>query len=107
MRSLSAAILAFWAVVLCAPAHAQRVPRLLSVDNLTQVSPHVWVITGSPNIAIVVGKKATLVVDNGLGTQNGQIVADSSLPLSSKGQKLYLTTTHYHTEHAISDSGLP
>jgi len=107
MKSLSAAILAFWAIVLCAPAHAQRVPRLLSIDNLSQVSPHVWVITGSPNIAIVVGKKATLVVDNGLGTKNGRIVADAALKLSPKGQKLYLTTTHYHAEHATGDGGFP
>ena len=105
MRSLS--ILAFWAIALCAPAHAQRVPRLLSVDNLKQISSHVWMITGSPNIAIVVGKKATLVVDNGLGTKNGRVVADAALKLSPKGQKLYLTTTHYHAEHATGDGGFP
>jgi len=107
MRSLSAAIAAFGLVFLSASAHAQRVPRLLSVDNLTQVSPHVWMITGSPNIAIVVGRKATLVVDNGLGTKNGKIVADAALRLSPKGTKLYLTTTHYHAEHATGDGGFP
>jgi glyoxylase-like metal-dependent hydrolase (beta-lactamase superfamily II) len=64
-------------------------------------------ITGSPNIAIVVGKRATLVVDNGLGTKNGRIVAEAALKLSPKGQKLYLTTTHYHAEHATGDGGFP
>lgn len=82
-------------------------PRLLSLDNLSQLSPHVWMIKGSPNIAIVVGKKATLVVDNGLGTKNGRIVAEAALRLSPKGQKLYLTTTHYHAEHATGDGGFP
>ena len=62
MRSLSVAFLL--GVFLCASgtAHAQRVPRLLSVDNLTKLSPHVWMIKGSPNVAIVVGTRATLVV---------------------------------------------
>jgi len=105
MRSLSVAFFAF--LCLSAPAQAQRVPRLLSTGNLTRVSPHVWMITGSPNIAIVVGKKATLVVDNGLGTKNGKIVADAALRLSPKGTKLYLTTTHYHAEHATGDGGFP
>lgn len=107
MRSLSAAFLCLWSILLCAPAQAQRVPRLLSVDNLAQVSPHVWTIKGSPNIGIVVGKKATLVVDDGLGTKNGRIVAEAALKLPPKGQKLYLTTTHYHAEHATGDGGFP
>jgi glyoxylase-like metal-dependent hydrolase (beta-lactamase superfamily II) len=105
MRSLSAVFL--WIVLLCAPVQAQRIPRLLSTDNLSQVSAHVWMIKGSPNITIVVGKKATLVVDNGLGTKNGKIVAEAALRLSPAGQKLYLTTTHYHAEHATGDGGFP
>lgn len=98
-------------LILCATAGAQaqeaRPSRLLSSDNLMQVSPHVWVIKGSPNIGIVVGKRATLVVDNGLGTKNGKIASDIALRLSPKGQKLYLTTTHYHAEHATGDGGFP
>ena len=98
-------------LILCAAAGAQaqeaRPSRLLSSDNLMQVSPHVWVIKGSPNIGIVVGKRATLVVDNGLGTKNGKIASDIALRLSPKGQKLYLTTTHYHAEHATGDGGFP
>ena len=107
MRLLSCAFFSLAAVLLYAPAQAQRIPRLLSLDNLSQVSPHVWMIKGSPNIGIVVGKKATLVVDDGLGTKNGRIVADAALRLSPKGQKLYLTTTHYHAEHATGDGGFP
>jgi glyoxylase-like metal-dependent hydrolase (beta-lactamase superfamily II) len=64
-------------------------------------------IKGFPNIGIVVGKSATLVVDTGMGTKNGQIVSDAALRLSPKGQKLYLTTTHYHAEHAAGDGGFP
>lgn len=81
--------------------------HLLSPDNLVRVSAHSWMIKGFPNIGIVVGKRATLVVDTGLGTRNGQIVANTALGLSGNGQKLYLTTTHYHAEHAAGDAGFP
>src|SRR5690242_6566726 len=56
-------------------ATAQPASHLLSGDTLTRLSPHVWMIKGSPNIGIVVGKNATLVVDDGLGKKNGQMIA--------------------------------
>ena len=88
-------------------AAAQPAGHLLSADTLTQLSPHVWMIKGSPNIGIVVGKTATLVVDDGLGTKNGAMIAETAQRLSPKGAKLYLTTTHYHAEHATGDGGFP
>ena len=42
-----------------------------------------------------------------LGAKNGQIVAKVAQRLSPKGHKLYLTTTHYHAEHAAGDGGFP
>lgn len=90
------------------PAHAQPAnSHLLDPGNLVQISDHTWMIKGFPNIGIVVGTRATLVVDTGLGTPNGKIVSDVALRLSTKGQKLYLTTTHYHAEHAAGDGGFP
>jgi glyoxylase-like metal-dependent hydrolase (beta-lactamase superfamily II) len=86
---------------------AQAQPRLISADKLTQVSPHVWMIRDFPNIGFVVGTKGTLVIDTGLGAKNGQIVSAVARRLSTNGQKLYLTTTHYHTEHASGDIGFP
>jgi glyoxylase-like metal-dependent hydrolase (beta-lactamase superfamily II) len=109
-------ILAIWPTLcagmavacLASAAHAQAgAGRMVSPDNLKQVSPHAWVIKGFPNIGIVVGSQATLVVDTGLGTKNGQIVAETALRLTPKGHKLYLTTTHYHAEHAAGDGGFP
>ena len=88
-------------------ATAQPGNRLLSRDNLTQVSAHAWTIKGSPNIGIVVGSRATLVIDNGLGTKNGAIVSAIAMSLSPGTNKLYLTTTHYHAEHATGDGGFP
>jgi len=89
-------------------AYAQPVTgHLLSAADLSQISSHVWMIKGFPNVGIIVGKRATLVVDTGLGTKNGQIVSAVALRLSPKGQQLYLTTTHYHAEHATGDGGFP
>jgi len=36
-------------------------------ENTTKISDHVWALMGFPNIAIVVGNRATLVVDTGMG----------------------------------------
>jgi len=62
--------------------------------------------TGFPNVVYMVGNDATLVVDTGLGNANGTLVARVAKRLS-KGPKLYLTTTHYHPEHAAGIGGFP
>lgn len=76
-------------------------------ENTVKVSDHVWAIMGFPNIAIVVGTRATLVVDTGLGPRNGATVARVAAKLSAPNAKLYLTTTHFHPEHAAGDAGFP
>ena len=81
-------------------------PRLDEKD-LRQVSPHVWVIMGFPNVGFVVGSKAVLVVDTGLGNEVGALVARVAQRLGGHGQKLILTTTHYHPEHAAGQGGFP
>jgi glyoxylase-like metal-dependent hydrolase (beta-lactamase superfamily II) len=86
---------------------AQGPPTLmLPEDQATRVSDHVSVIIGFPNIGIVVGDRATLVVDTGLGPRNGAIAAREAQKLS-RGPVLYLTTTHYHPEHAAGEGGFP
>ena len=75
-------------------------------ENTVKVSDHVWAIMGWPNIGIVVGEKATLVVDTGLGPRNGATVARVAKRLAPNN-KLYLTTTHFHPEHAGGVSGFP
>lgn len=79
---------------------------LLPENSVTRVSEHVYVIEGFPNVGIIVGEQATLVVDTGLGPHNGAIAARQAKELS-KGAKLYLTTTHFHPEHAAGDAGFP
>ena len=76
-------------------------------ENTTKVSDHVWAIMGFPNIAIVVGSRATLVVDTGLGPKNGATIARVVAKLAPNNTKLFLTTTHFHPEHAAGEPGFP
>ena len=89
----------------CLTASAQMAQPLLG-DNATKISDHVWAIMGFPNVAIVIGERATLVVDTGLGPRNGATVARVAAKLSGS-QKLFLTTTHFHPEHAAGEGGFP
>jgi glyoxylase-like metal-dependent hydrolase (beta-lactamase superfamily II) len=97
--------IALSAVLFATAAAAQFPPPALS-ENTTRVSDHVQAILGFPNIAIVTGSQATLVVDTGLGPSNGAIAARVAKKLA-KGPRLYLTTTHFHPEHAAGEAGFP
>jgi len=91
-------------LVAAGASHAQNQPIL--GEDTVKVSDHVWAIMGWPNIGIVVGANATLVVDTGLGPRNGATAAKAAKKLAPNN-KLYLTTTHFHPEHAGGDSGFP
>jgi len=88
-----------------ATAAAQGNMPLLE-ENSTRVSDHVYAIVGFPNVAIVVGSRATLVVDTGLGPRNGATVMRVVKKLSTN-PKLFLTTTHFHVEHTAGEAGFP
>jgi glyoxylase-like metal-dependent hydrolase (beta-lactamase superfamily II) len=75
-------------------------------EQTVRVSDHVWTIMGYPNIGIVIGTRGVLVVDTGLGPRNGATVARVVSRLAPHA-KLYLTTTHFHPEHASGDGGFP
>ncbi|MEI9811181.1 MAG: MBL fold metallo-hydrolase [Acidobacteriota bacterium] len=81
-------------------------PSPTLTDNTTKVSEHVYITTGFPNVVYVIGDTATLVVDTGLGNTNGALVVRIAKRLS-KGPKLFLTTTHYHPEHAAGIGAFP
>ncbi|HLK49065.1 MAG TPA: MBL fold metallo-hydrolase [Bryobacteraceae bacterium] len=85
-------------------AAAQNMP--LVEENSSRVSDHVYAIVGFPNIGIVVGSRATLVIDTGLGPRNGATIVRVAKKLASN-QKLFLTTTHFHPEHAAGEAGFP
>src|SRR5271163_1345056 len=81
--------------------------EMLIGENTTKISEHVWAIMGFPNIAIVVGNRATLVVDTGMGPKNGATAARVAAKLAPNNPKLFLTTTHFHPEHAAGEPGFP
>ena len=87
-----------------ATAAAQNMPLL--EENSTRVSDHVYAIVGFPNVAIVIGSRATLVVDTGLGPRNGATVMRVVKKLSAN-PKLFLTTTHFHVEHTAGEAAFP
>jgi len=76
-------------------------------ENTTRISDHVWAIMGFPNIAIIVGSRATLVVDTGMGPKNGATIARVAAKVAPGNTKLFLTTTHFHPEHAAGEPGFP
>ena len=53
------------------------------------------------------GSSATLVVDTGLGAKNGATVARVAARLAPDNKKLFLTSTHFHPEHAAGEQGFP
>jgi len=116
MMKLARVLAAIAAVVGAGPMLAQqpsdKMPGkqpdniVLSQSAAQRISPHVFAIFGNPNIAIVVGTKATLVIDTGLGPPNGRFIA-SEVARLRKSEKLFLATTHAHPEHSAGQAGFP
>jgi glyoxylase-like metal-dependent hydrolase (beta-lactamase superfamily II) len=107
MRHQAILALCFGLLVAPGASHAQQPENIvLNANDTKQLTPHVWALFGNPNIGIVVGSKATLVVDTGLGRRNGATIAGVAAKLG-KTTKLFLTTTHFHPEHVTGQSGFP
>jgi len=81
-------------------------------ENATvKVSDHVYVIPDGnvplvPNVGIIVGSRAALVVDTGMGFDNGQRVAREAARVSTRPE-LYVVSTHFHPEHALGEAAFP
>jgi metallo-beta-lactamase class B len=86
-------------------------PPMVKENHTRKIAPHSYVIDDDsvvlvPNVGIVVGSKATLVVDTGMGPKNGAIVV-KEVARVSKNSQLYLVTTHFHAEHVAGISAFP
>jgi glyoxylase-like metal-dependent hydrolase (beta-lactamase superfamily II) len=80
-------------------------PPLVQPALAREIAPGVIVIPDQsinlvPNIGIVIGTDAVLVVDSGLGRENGQRVLHKAREVAGS-KRLLLTTTHFHPEHAF------
>jgi len=76
-----------------------------------KISDHAYVILDDnvgfvPNVGIVVGERATLIVDTGMGPDNGAIVLEEARKLSDNTE-FYLTATHFHPEHDLGATAFP
>lgn len=86
-------------------------PPVVKEGNTFKISQHVYVIPDElvpmvPNVGIVVGTKATLVVDPGMGRRNGEAVLREAKKLS-RNTEFYIVNTHFHPEHATGEAGFP
>jgi glyoxylase-like metal-dependent hydrolase (beta-lactamase superfamily II) len=109
-----AALLPLYTLFLsAAPAHAQggAPDPLVQAGATVQVGPHTWVIPDRdvglvPNVGIVVGSRATLVIDPGLGRRNGQTVLAEAQRLAPANE-LLVAATHFHAEHTTGFLAFP
>ena len=106
---------AFFLAALAATALAQQAPpapaSLVREGVTEKLTAHVWVIPdGSanlvPNVGIVVGRKAVLVVDTGMGTRNAETVLREVAKVGA-AKPIYLVTTHVHPEHDMGAHAFP
>ncbi len=80
--------------------------KLIRPADIREVSPGVHVIEDKqqiflvPNVTIITGSDAVLVVDTGLGTESARRVLQAAKNLAGR-RKLYLTITHFHPEHGF------
>lgn len=78
-------------------------PAPLITNAPSEIAEQVFVIPDGgvplvPNVGIVVGSRAALVVDTGMGPRNGQTVRRHAAELAGD-RRLFLTITHFHPEH--------
>ena len=79
-------------------------PPVVVTSAITEVASGIWVIPDRdrvrmvPNVGIVVGTRASLVIDTGFGPANARAVLEQARKLSG-GRPVFLTHTHCHPEH--------
>jgi glyoxylase-like metal-dependent hydrolase (beta-lactamase superfamily II) len=81
-------------------------------ENATvKLAEHTYVVPDGntplvPNVGIVVGSRATLVIDSGLGRRNGETVLREVAKIS-KNAEIFLASTHFHAEHTLGYLAFP
>jgi glyoxylase-like metal-dependent hydrolase (beta-lactamase superfamily II) len=111
MRYHVATVFLLAALVITAQQPPAAPPPLIKENATQKISDHVYVISDGnvpavPNVGIIVGSNATLVVDTGLGPRNGQAVGREVAKVS-KNAAIYVVATHFHSEHALGEAGFP
>ncbi|MFG2036568.1 MBL fold metallo-hydrolase [Dactylosporangium sp. NPDC048998] len=78
---------------------------VVRVDGARELAEDLLVIPNHgvplvPNVGVIGGTHSVLVVETGMGPDNAEAVLKFAADFA-KGRKLYLTTTHFHPEHAF------
>jgi glyoxylase-like metal-dependent hydrolase (beta-lactamase superfamily II) len=105
------------AAVACAAGTALVAQRGAAPDPLVKegatikLADHTYVIPDGnvplvPNVGIVVGSRATLVIDPGLGRRNGE-TALREVAKVSRNDAIFIASTHFHPEHTTGDIAFP
>jgi glyoxylase-like metal-dependent hydrolase (beta-lactamase superfamily II) len=113
MKQISALlVLALTLTPMALFAQSGSVPDPLVKENATvKLAGHTYAIPDGnvplvPNVGIVVGSRATLVIDPGLGRRNGETVLREVAKVS-KNTELYIASTHFHAEHTTGYIAFP
>jgi glyoxylase-like metal-dependent hydrolase (beta-lactamase superfamily II) len=116
MRMTLPAIAAVLAFAALAPQHLlgqtpSPPPPIVKTEGLHAVSAHVQVIPDNsvplvPNVGFIIGERAELTVDTGLGPRNGAAVEEVAKKLSGSRAQ-YLVPTHFHPEHDLGAQAFP
>ena len=110
MQTIKTIMLCVALIGACFVAQAQVQP-VVKEGNTVKVSPHVYLIPDEkvgmvPNVGIIVGSRATMVVDPGMGLKSGEAIL-RELGKINKSKSLYIVNTHFHPEHTTGDLAFP
>jgi glyoxylase-like metal-dependent hydrolase (beta-lactamase superfamily II) len=80
-------------------------PPVVDASAVKEIAPGVFIISDRrvplvPNIGIVLGSDVALVVDTGMGPDNGSKVLEAAKRIAGP-RRLVLTLTHFHPEHGF------
>src|SRR3954470_23247303 len=108
---LSCAALSLASTIVAGQARGPAPDPLVRENATVKVAAHTYVIPDFnvglvPNVGIVVGTDATLVIDPGLGRRNGETVLREVAKVS-KNTEVYIATTHFHAEHTTGYLAFP
>lgn len=88
-----------------APSMADAPDPIVNTSGANELAAGVVVVPNQgvelvPNITFIGGSEAVLVVDTGMGPRSATAVLDAARDFAA-GRRLFLTTTHFHPEHAF------
>lgn len=104
-------VLACASTVISAQTPGPAPAPVVKQGKTVQVSKHVYLIPDErvpmvPNVGIIVGTQATLVIDPGMGRRSGEAVMREVAKVS-RNKTIYIVNTHFHPEHTTGEIAFP